>query len=55
MLTTRPYAQLARPHADPQRAFDQAFNASPASRVWVPAMDVAERGDAYVVHAELPA
>ena len=24
------------------------------SRVWVPALDVAERGDAYVIHAELP-
>jgi HSP20 family protein len=36
------------------RALDQAFNGFGASRVWVPALDVAERGDAYVVHAELP-
>ena len=36
------------------RALDQAFNGLGASRVWVPALDVAERGDAYLVHAELP-
>ena len=36
------------------RALDQAFNGFGNSRVWVPALDVAERGDAYVVHAELP-
>lgn len=36
------------------RAFDQAFNGVAGSRVWVPALDVAERGDAYVIHAELP-
>ncbi|MDB4883924.1 MAG: heat shock protein Hsp20 [Gemmatimonadetes bacterium] len=36
------------------RALDQAFNGVGSSRVWVPALDVAERGDAYVVHAELP-
>jgi HSP20 family protein len=36
------------------RAFDQAFGGSLGSRVWVPAMDVAERGDAYIVLAELP-
>jgi HSP20 family protein len=36
------------------RALDQAFNGVGSSRVWVPALDVAERGDAYLVHAELP-
>lgn len=37
------------------RALDQAFGGTAAgARVWVPAMDVAERRDAYVVHAELP-
>jgi HSP20 family protein len=36
------------------RALDQAFNGVGGSRVWVPALDVAERGDAYLVHAELP-
>lgn len=35
------------------QVFDQAFGA-PGARLWVPAMDVAERGDAYVVQAELP-
>lgn len=35
------------------QAFDQAFG-SLGGRIWTPAMDVAERGDAYVVHAELP-
>lgn len=39
------------------RALDQAFGATPAGssgRLWVPPMDVAERTDAYLVHAELP-
>ena len=36
------------------RVFDQAFGGTNAGRVWVPAMDVAERGDAYIVQAELP-
>ena len=36
------------------RALDQAFSGVAGSRVWVPALDVAERGDAYVIHAELP-
>jgi HSP20 family protein len=36
------------------RALDQAFNGAGSVRAWVPALDVAERGDAYLVHAELP-
>ena len=36
------------------RALDQAFNGVAGSRVWVPALDVAERGDSYVIHTELP-
>lgn len=36
------------------RVFDQAFGGANNDRVWVPAMDVAERGDAYLVQAELP-
>jgi HSP20 family protein len=36
------------------RALDQAFGGAGGNRVWVPAMDVAERRDAYIVHAELP-
>lgn len=38
------------------RALDEAFNStwSNANRVWVPAVDVVERKDAYVLYAELP-
>jgi HSP20 family protein len=40
------------------RAIDQAFNGSlhsdAASRGWVPALDVLEKRDAYIVIAELP-
>ena len=38
------------------RAFDQAFNTgwNSESRVWVPAIDVVETKDAYVLYAELP-
>ena len=38
------------------RAFDQAFNTgwSSESRMWVPAIDVVETKDAYVLYAELP-
>lgn len=37
------------------RALDQAFNAElSGSRVWVPAIDVVEKTDAYVMYAELP-
>lgn len=53
MLTTRSLGNLDR-MLTLNRAFDQAFNGAQGSRVWVPAMDVAERGDAYVVQAELP-
>lgn len=53
MLTTRSLGTLDR-MLTLNRAFDQAFNGTLGSRVWVPAMDVAERGDAYLVQAELP-
>lgn len=40
------------------RALDQALGSAISgagrARVWMPAMDVAERADAYVVHLELP-
>ena len=38
------------------RAFDQAFGAAFAgnTRVWVPALDVVEKKDSYLVYAELP-
>jgi HSP20 family protein len=53
MLNTRSLGTLDR-MLTLNRAFDQAFNSTQGSRVWVPAMDVAERGDAYLVQAELP-
>jgi HSP20 family protein len=38
------------------RALDQAFNAAIVgdTRVWVPAIDVVEQKDAYLLYAELP-
>jgi HSP20 family protein len=38
------------------RALDEAFmgNAGESARVWVPAIDLIEKKDAYVVRAELP-
>ena len=54
MLTTRPFGSSLDRMMTLNRVFDQALNATANSRVWVPAMDVAERGDAYLVHAELP-
>ena len=54
MLTTRPFGTSYDRMLTLNRVFDQALNASATSRVWVPAMDVAERGDAYLVHTELP-
>ena len=38
------------------RALDQAFNAALTAdtRVWVPAIDVVEKKDAYLLYAELP-
>jgi HSP20 family protein len=53
MLNTRNLNTLDR-MLTLDRVFDQAFGSSLGSRVWVPAMDVAERKDAYVVQAELP-
>lgn len=54
MLTNRTFGSSLDRMLTLNRAFDQAFNGSLGSRVWVPAMDVAERGDAYLVQAELP-
>ena len=54
MLTTRPFGTSLDRMMTLNRAFDQAFNGSLNSRVWVPALDVAERRDAYVVHLEVP-
>jgi HSP20 family protein len=54
MLTTRALGTSLDRMLTFNRAFDQAFNGALGARVWVPALDVAERGDAYVVHVELP-
>ena len=53
MLNTRTLGTSLDRMLTLNRALDQAFNGM-GSRVWVPALDVAERGDAYVVHVELP-
>lgn len=54
MLTSRPFPASLDRMLTLNRVFDQAFTAASSSRVWVPAMDVAERRDAYIVQAELP-
>ena len=54
MLTTRSLGTSLDRMLTLNRVFDEAFTGSLGSRVWVPAMDVAERGDAYLVQAELP-
>ena len=52
MMNTRSLSSLDR-MLTLNRVFDQAFGTA-GNRVWVPAMDVAERADAYLVQAELP-
>jgi HSP20 family protein len=54
MLNTRSLGSSLDRMLTLNRALDQAFSGVAGSRVWVPALDVAERGDAYVIHAELP-
>jgi HSP20 family protein len=58
MLTNRSLTSTLDRMMSLNRALDQAFSPtwSPdaAHRVWVPALDVVEKQDAYVVHAELP-
>ena len=54
MLNTRSLSNSLDRMLTLNRALDQAFNGVGGSRVWVPAIDVAERGDAYVILAELP-
>lgn len=53
MLNSRNLATLDR-MVGLNRVFDQAFSAAAGNRSWVPALDVAERADAYLVLAELP-
>lgn len=57
MLRTRPLISTLDRMTSLNRVLDEALaSAWPqnGSRVWVPAMDVAEQSDAYVVHVELP-
>lgn len=58
MLTTRSLNSTIDRMMSLNRALDQAFNGSwntdTTNRVWVPALDVVEKKDAYVVVAELP-
>ena len=58
MLTTRSLNSTIDRMMSLNRALDQAFNGSwstePTNRVWVPAFDVIEKKDSYVVVAELP-
>ena len=58
MLTTRSLNSTLDRMMSLNRVLDQALNGSlPAastSRVWVPALDIVEKRDAYVVVAELP-
>ncbi len=54
MLHTRSLGTLDR-MVSLNRVFDQALSAATGgARTWVPALDVAERADAYLVNAELP-
>jgi HSP20 family protein len=56
MMTTRSRNSTLDRMMTLNRALDQAFGAalSGDSRVWVPAIDVVEHKDAYVMYAELP-
>jgi HSP20 family protein len=56
MLSTRSLSSTLDRMMTLNRALDQAFTAgwTGGSRVWVPAVDVVEKKDAYVFYAELP-
>jgi HSP20 family molecular chaperone IbpA len=55
MLTTRSLNSTLDRMLTLNRALDQAFNSTwNGSRVWVPAIDVVEKKDAYLMYAELP-
>jgi HSP20 family protein len=56
MLTSRTRISPLDRMTTLNRALDQAFNSawSSDSRTWVPAIDVIETKDAYVLHVELP-
>jgi HSP20 family protein len=57
MLTTRPFLATLDQMQSLNRAFDRAFTSSwdgTTNRVWMPALDVTERKDAYIVTIDLP-
>jgi HSP20 family protein len=55
MLTTRSLNSTLDRMLTLNRALDQAFNSTwNDRRVWVPAIDVVEKKDAYLMYAELP-
>jgi len=55
MLTTRSLNSTLDRMLTLNRALDQAFNSAwTENRVWVPAIDVVEKKDAYLLYAELP-
>lgn len=55
MLTNRSLGSTLDRMMTLNRALDHAFNAQlNEARVWVPAIDVVEKKDAYVMYAELP-
>lgn len=55
MLTSRPFTTTLDRMLSLNRAFDQAFSTSwTDGRVWVPAVDLIEETDAYVMYADLP-
>src|SRR5713226_8735717 len=52
-----PFGDLLSLQSDMNRLFGRAFGAGSldlGSRVWAPPLDVCEKEDAYVIHAELP-
>ena len=55
MLTTRSLNSTLDRMLTLNRALDQAFTSGwNENRVWVPAIDVVEKKDAYLMYAELP-
>jgi HSP20 family protein len=56
MLSTRSLSSTLDRMITLNRALDQAFSTgvTGAPRAWVPAVDIVEKKDAYVIYAELP-
>jgi HSP20 family protein len=57
MLTTRSLNSTLDRMMSLNRVFDQAMNGSwqdSATRLWVPALDIVEKKDAYIIVADLP-